>query len=133
MPQQQRRLLSQCLSYNQNKVDAPCVMMTFTAVPAARRLAPLLARPVIRGNDVRQFMQACLFAFTDVIPVVRADLDPALTSVSVAASLSTHHGYRAAVCPERSREPAHLLDGMDVTCTMLIVYYAVTLDQHRAG
>ena len=72
-------------------------------------------------------MQACLFAFTDVGPVVRADLDPVLNSVSVAASPSTHHGYRAGVCPERSREPVHLLDGMDVNCTMLKTYYAVIL------
>ena len=78
-------------------------------------------------------MQACLFAFADVVPVVRADLDPALTSVSVTASLSAHHGYRAAVCLERSREPVHPLDGMNVTCTMLMIYYAVILDQYRAG
>ena len=79
---------------------------------------------------MRQFMQACLFAFTDVVSVVRADLDPALKSVSVAASLSTHHGYGVGVCRERSLEPVHLLDGMDVTCTMLIAYYAIILDQH---
>jgi hypothetical protein len=78
-------------------------------------------------------MQACLFAFTDIISVVRANLDPALNSVSVAASLSTHHGYRAGVCRERSRKPVHLLDGMDVTCAMLIVYCAVILDQHCPG
>ena len=108
-------------------------MMTFTAVPAARRLAPLLARPVIRGHNVRQFMQACLFAFTDVVPVVRADLDPALSSVSVAASLSTDHGYRAGVCHECSCEPIHLLDGMDVPCAMPIVYYPVILDQYCMG
>jgi len=60
-------------------------------------------------------MQACLFAFTDVRPVVGADLNPALDSISVAVSLSTHHGYWAGICPERSREPVHLLDGLDVT------------------
>jgi hypothetical protein len=97
-------------------------MMTFTAVPAALRLAPLFARSVIGSHDVRQFMQACLFAFTDVMPVVRADLDPALNSVSVAAPLSTHHGYRAGVCQECCHEPIHLLDGMDVPCAMPIVY-----------
>jgi hypothetical protein len=58
------------------------MMMAFTAAPAARGLAQLLARAVVRGHDVRQFMQACLFAFTDVMPVVGADLDPALRSVS---------------------------------------------------
>ena len=108
-------------------------MMTFTAVPAARRLAQLLAESVIRGHDVRQFMQACLFAFTDVIPAVRPDLDPALNSASVTASLSTHHGYRTGICWERGREPVHALNGMDVTCAILIVYYAVILDQHRVG
>ena len=82
---------------------------------------------------MRQFMQACLFAFTDVRSAVRADLDPTLKSVSLAASLSTHHGYEAGVCRERGLEPVHLLDGMDVTCTMLIAYYATILDQHCAG
>src|SRR6266567_2660160 len=125
-------LLSQHLSYDQNKVDAPRVMMTFAAVPAAPRLAKFLARPIIRGHDMRQFMQACLFACADVISVVRADLDQALKSVSVAASLSTHHGYGVGVCRERSLEPVHLLDGNDVTCTMLIAYYAIILDQHCA-
>jgi len=38
-PQQQRCLLSQCLSYNQDEVDTPRMMMTFTADPAARGLA----------------------------------------------------------------------------------------------
>ena len=108
-------------------------MMTPTAAPAARGLAQLLARAIIRGHNVRQLMQACLFAFTNVVPVVRTDLDPALRSVSAAASPSTHHGYRAGVCPERSREPVHLLDGMNVICTMLIVYYAVIIYQHFAG
>jgi hypothetical protein len=36
---------------------------------------------------MRQFMHACLFAFTDVVPVVRADLDAALKRVGAAASL----------------------------------------------
>jgi hypothetical protein len=82
---------------------------------------------------MRQFMQACLFAFTDVVPVVRADLDPALKSVSAAASLSTHHGYRVSVSQEGSLEPVHLLDGMDVACTMLMVYYSIILDEYCAG
>ncbi len=82
---------------------------------------------------MRQFMQACLFAFTDVVTVVRADFDPTLKSVSVAASLSAHHGYGVGVCRERSLEPVHLLDGMDVACTMLMVYYVIGLDQHFAG
>ena len=106
---------------------------TFTAVPAACGLAQLIVRAAIGGHDVRQFMQACLFAFADAAPVVRADLDPALRSVGAAASPSTHHGYRAGVRPERSREPVHLLDGMDVNCTMLKTYYAVILYQHFAG
>ena len=61
------------------------------------------------------------------------DLDPALNSVSVAASPSTHHGYRAGVCQECSREPIHSLDGMDVSCAMPIVDYPVILDQYCAG
>ena len=87
MSQPHRRLTSQRLSYNQNKIDTPSVMMTFTAARAERGLASLLAGPVIRGHDVRQFMQACLLAFTGAIPAVRADLDPALNSISVADPL----------------------------------------------
>lgn len=108
-------------------------MMTFTTASAVGGLAQLPARPVIRGDDVRQFMQACLFALTNVMPAVRADLDSALRSVSAAASLPTHHGYRACICPERSREPAHLLDNMNVACTMLVVDCAVILYQDFAG
>ncbi len=82
---------------------------------------------------MRQLMQACLFAFTDVVPVIHADLDPALKGVSAADSLSTHHADGAGMSRERSLEPVHLLDGMDVTCTMLIVYYSIVLDQHCAS
>ena len=82
---------------------------------------------------MRQFMQACLFAFTDVVSVVRADLDPTLKSISVAASLPAHHGYEFVMCRERGPEPVHLLDVMDVTCTMLMGYYAIMLDQYCFG
>jgi hypothetical protein len=46
-------------------------------------------------------MQACLFAFTDVVSVVRADLDPTLKSVSVAASLLywSRPARQANACP----------------------------------
>ena len=82
---------------------------------------------------MRQFMQACPFAFTDAVSVVRADLDPALKSVSMAAPLSTHHGDGVGMRRECGLEPLHLLDGMDVSCTMPMVYYAIVDDQHRVG
>lgn len=82
---------------------------------------------------MRQFMQACLFAFTNVVSVVRTDLDPPLKSVSVTATLSTHHGNGVGVCWESSLEPLHLLDGMDVSRTMPVVYYAIAHDQHHVG
>ncbi len=41
---------------------------------------------------MRQLMETCLFAITDIQPVVRTDLHPALTSISVAASPATHNG-----------------------------------------
>jgi len=128
MSQPHRRLTPQGLSYNQNKIDTPSVMMTFTAARAERGLASLLAGSVIRGHDVRQFMQARLLAFTGAIPAVRADLDPALNSISVADPLPARHGHRNGMCRERGHEPGHLLDGMDVTCAMLIGYYSVTFD-----
>ncbi len=74
---------------------------------------------------MRQLMKTCLFAFTDIQPVVRADLHPALTSVSAAASPATHNGYRAGACRERGLEPLHLLDGMDVSFAMPIIYYSL--------
>lgn len=82
---------------------------------------------------MRQFMQACLFAFPDVVPVARTNLDPTLKSVSVTASLSTHQGHGVGVCWERSLEPLHLLDGMDISSTMPMVYYAIAHYQHRVG
>lgn len=108
-------------------------MMTFTAVPAKSGLAQLLAWPIIRAHDMCQFMKACLLAFTDVVPVVRADLDPMLKSVSAAASLSADDGYRVGVSRERGIEPVHLLDGMDVTRTTLMAYYSIILNQQCAG
>jgi len=82
---------------------------------------------------MRQFMQACLFAFADAVSIFRADLDPTLQSVSVAASLSTNHGYGVCVRRERGLEPVHLLDGLYVTYTVLVLYYGVILDQHCVG
>lgn len=82
---------------------------------------------------MRQFMETCLFAFTDIQSVVRADLHPALSSVSMTASSATHNGYRVRVYQERGREPLHLLDGMDVGCAMPIVYYPVIFHKHCAG
>jgi hypothetical protein len=123
-------LLSQDISYDQNKVYAPRVMMAFTAVLAEPRLAQFPAWPVIRAYDMRQFMQAGLFAFTDIVSVVHTDLDPSLKSVSAAASPSTLHGYGVGVCRERSLEPVHLLDGTNVIRAMLMIYYAIMLYQH---
>src|SRR5258708_5992244 len=100
-------------------------MMTFTAVPAEPRLAQFVAWSIVRAHDMRQFMQARLFALGDVQSVVRADLDLTLKSVSVTAPFSPDHGYGNGVCRERSLEPVHPLDGKNVNCTMLAVYYAV--------
>jgi hypothetical protein len=78
-------------------------------------------------------MKACVFAFTDVQAVVRADLHPALGSVGAADSPATHHGYRVGVCRERSLEPLHLLDGMDVGCAIPMIQYSVILQKHCAS
>jgi len=82
---------------------------------------------------MRQFMQACLFAFPDVVSVVRTDLDPPLKGVSVAASLSTYHGHGVVVSRESSLEPLHLLDGRNVSSAMPMVYCAIAYDQYRVG
>lgn len=80
-----------------------------------------------------QFVQAGLLAFSDVVPVVHADLDPALNSVGVTDPFSAHHGYRAGVGRERSLEPAHLLNGMNITRTLLISYQLVIFGKHGLG
>ena len=108
-------------------------MMASAAAAAAHGLAQFLSRSIIRGHYVRKLMKACLFAFTDIQPVVRTDLHPALTSVSVAASPATHNGYRAGASRERSVEPLHLLDRMDVSRAMPIIYYPITPHKHCAG
>jgi hypothetical protein len=82
---------------------------------------------------MRQLMKTCLFAFTDIQSVVRADLYPALISVSVTTSPATHNGYRVGICREGSPEPRHVLDGMDVSCAMPIIYYPVILHKDHAG
>jgi hypothetical protein len=108
-------------------------MMTLAAACAARGLAQLISWSIIRGHDVRQLMKTCLFAFTDTHSVVRADLHPALTSVSTTASPAALHGYRVRVRWKRSLEPLHLLDGIDVTCATPVIYYPIVIHQDRAG
>jgi hypothetical protein len=108
-------------------------MMTPAAAPATHGLAQFLSRAIIRRHDMRQFMKACLFAFTDIQPVVRADPHQALTSVSATASPATHNGYRTRVRRERGLEPLRLLNGMDVSCTTPIIYYSIILYKDRAG
>lgn len=80
-----------------------------------------------------QLMKACLLAFTDTQPVVRAYLHPSLPSVSVTGSPASHNGYRVVVCRERGVEPIHLLDGMDVSRAVPIIYYAIIIYKHHAG
>jgi hypothetical protein len=130
MSQALRGLLPQGFSYDENKVDPPRVVMTPAAADATRGLAQFISRPIIRGHDMRQLMKTCVFAFTDTQPVVRADLHPALTSVSATASPAAHDGYRVGVRRERSLEPLHPLDGMEVRCALPVIYYAIIIHKH---
>lgn len=82
---------------------------------------------------MRQLMKTGLFAFTDIQPVVRADLHSALTSVSVAASPATDNGHRVGATRECSREPLHPLDSMDVSCATPIIYYLIIFYKHGEG
>ncbi len=82
---------------------------------------------------MRQFMQACPFAFTDAVSVIRPDLDPTLKMVSVASALAAHHRQGVGVGRESCLEPFHLLDGADVSRAMLVVYDTIAHDQHRFG
>lgn len=133
MSQLQGGLLPQRLPYDENEVGPPRVMMPPATAPAAHGLAQFLSRSIIRGHDMRQLMKTCLFAFTYIRPVARADLNPALTSVSAAASPATHNCYRVGMCRERSLEPLHLLDAMEVSCAMPIIYYSIILYKHCYG
>jgi hypothetical protein len=98
-------------------------MMAFAAANAARGLAQFFSWPVIGSDNMRQLMKTCLFAFTDVEPVIYADLHPASASISTAASRATHNGYRVGVCRECILEPTHLLNDMNVSCTLPVIYY----------
>jgi mannose-6-phosphate isomerase class I len=82
---------------------------------------------------MRQLMKTCLFAFTDIQSVVRADLHSALTGVSVATSAATDNGYRVGATRKRSHEPLHPLDGMDVSYAMPMIYYLITFYKYCAG
>ncbi len=108
-------------------------MVTFTAVPAAHGLAQFICRPVVRGHDMRQLMKACLLAFADIRPVVRADLHPALTRVSVTDPPATYNGYRVRVGRERGPEPLRPLDGMNVSRAMTITYRLIVTFKHCAS
>jgi hypothetical protein len=82
---------------------------------------------------MRQLMKACVLASTDVPSIVRADLHQPLSSVGVTASLAAHNSHRAGVCRERSLEPDHLLDGIDVGGTMPMMYSSIIFYEHCAG
>jgi|SRR5215469_18211955 len=88
---------------------------------------------MITGHDMRQLMQTGLLAFTDTQPVVRADLHPPLTSVSMTYSPAAHNGYGVRACRERNPEPLHLLNCMNVGCAMPVVYYPVIRHKHCAS
>jgi hypothetical protein len=133
MSQPQCGLLPQRLPDDENEVGPPRVMMTSAAAPATRGLAQLIAWSIIRGHDVCQLMKACLLALADVQAVVRADLHPALASVSVTDSPAADNGHRVRVRRECGPEPLPPLDGMDVSCALPVTYYPVILHKHFAS
>lgn len=63
---------------------------------------------------MRQLMKTRVLALASIPPVVRADLHPPLSGISMAAPPAAHDDHRVGICRERSREPVHVLDGMDV-------------------
>jgi hypothetical protein len=126
-------LLPQSFPHDENEVGPPRMMMPSAAAPAANGLTQLISRAIISGHDMRQLMKTCLLASIDAQPVVRADLHPALTGVSVAASPAAHNGHRVRVCREGALEPLHLLDGTDVGRAKPVIYCPIILDKHREG
>jgi hypothetical protein len=134
MSQSLRGWSSQRLSHDENEVGPPGMMVTFTAGPAARRLTQFPAGPTFGGHDVRQFMQARLFARADTPPVVRADLHPTVGGVGAADAPAARNGYRVGVRRKRGREPVHLLNGVKVGPGMPIVHYLIIRNrQHVAS
>jgi hypothetical protein len=127
------RLLSETHSYNQNKINAPCVMMTFAAVNAKPWFTSLLAWSVVARDDMRQLVQARLLALPDVAAAVSAYLDSALKRIGVTAPAPAGHGHGVGMRGERGLEPVHPLDGMYISRAIPIIYYILALDQHFAG
>ena len=82
---------------------------------------------------MRQLMQARVFAFTDVHPVVRSDFHAALASISATASPAARNGYRVSVGAERGLEPFHPLDGMNVRCATPIIDDLIIRQKYRAS
>lgn len=108
-------------------------MMASAAANAVAGLAQFTFRPIIGCHDMRQLMKTCLFAFTDIQSVVRADLHPQLVSVSMTASPAADNGYRVGVCRESSPVRFHLLDDVNVSCAMPVIYYPIILHEHSAA
>ena len=69
---------------------------------------------------MRQFMQACLFAFANAAAVVGADLDPAL-SASAWLRPRPPATVTGPACDENAVSKVHPLDGEDVSRTMTII------------
>ena len=115
--------------YDQHEVHPPCAVVALTAVRAEPGLTPLPVRSVVRRHKVSEFMQARLFALSDAVPVIRADLHPALAGVGEADSPSAHHRDVVVVRGERGLERRHLLNGGDVAGAVLDPDDTVLRDQ----
>lgn len=131
MPEPKRGRLPQRLPYDQDEVDAPRVMVASAASLAPLGLTQLLARPVVGGHDVRQLMQAGMFAPGDIEAVVRAQRHPAQDGVGAANSTAAHDGDGIGVRRERGLKPLHLLDGMNVDRALPVADDPVVNSKHR--
>lgn len=118
---------------DENEIHAPGVMVASAAVAALDRLTQLTLRTVVGCDDMRQFMQARMFTFADIEPIVRADLHPPLGGVRAADSRAAADGHRIRMRRECRPEPRRLLNGTDVSRAMPVMDSSAFFPEHRPG
>ncbi len=101
---------SQHSVHHEDQVHSPRVVMPLAAVSPIAGLTQLTIGTMVRGDDVSELVEACVFAGSEAQPVGEANLDPTLSRIGATHSPSADDAYRVGVAREGCREPTHALD-----------------------
>jgi hypothetical protein len=78
-------------------------------------------------------MKTGVLTLSDIGTIVRPDFHLPLDGVSTADASPSHHCHRHSMGPERSSEPLHSLDSVEVGRTMAMMDYSVNFYEYGTG